>query len=235
MLLWEKKIQLSKETQVTLDPTASNNEAAGMQREINSMKHRLNALTREQEKMIREMERAIHKREDIAVKNRNGIKEILPGEEILTKASLKKKLASLRKNLKQTAKEAATYTAAAAERQQQLQSLTTELERVTSDYSALESSANTLQSEINDSLYSKQRRAANLDRKQRAIQKFMSLQDGTMAPVDSEADQFAVEKRLVVANGNMKKLQAIVGHVKGKFGHLEQVLERVGHLAVVED
>mmetsp|Transcript_13022 Transcript_13022/g.26684 ORF Transcript_13022/g.26684 Transcript_13022/m.26684 type:complete len:924 (+) Transcript_13022:121-2892(+) len=235
VLLWEKKIQLSKETQVTLDPTASNNEAAGMQREINSMKHRLNALTREQEKMIREMERAIHKREDIAVKNRNGIKEIMPGEEILTKASLKKKLAGLRKNLKQTAKEAATYTAAATERQKQLSSLTSELERVTSDYSALESSANSLQSDINDSLYAKQRRQAALDRKQRAIQKFMSIQDGSAAPVDKEADQFAVEKRLVVAAGNMKKLQAIVGHVKGKFGHLEQVLERVGHLAVVED
>mmetsp|Transcript_16073 Transcript_16073/g.30114 ORF Transcript_16073/g.30114 Transcript_16073/m.30114 type:complete len:916 (-) Transcript_16073:85-2832(-) len=235
ILLWEKKIQLEKETQVTLDPTASNNEAAGMQREINSMKHRLNALTREQEKMIREMERAIHKREDIAVKNRNGIKEILPGEEILTKASLKKKIGGLKKNLKQTSRETATYAAASDERQQQLQQLTVELERVTSDYSALESTAKTLQEEINTSLYEKQKRQAMLDRKQKTIQKFIGLEQGSIAPVEKAEDEFAIEKRLAFANANAKKLQAIVAHVKGKFPHLEQVLERVGHLAVVED
>jgi len=86
IMLWEKKIQLEKETQVTLDPTSSSNEAQGMEREINRMKHRLQSIKREQEKMIKEMEIAIAKREDISVKHRNGIKETKKAEEVSQRA-----------------------------------------------------------------------------------------------------------------------------------------------------
>ena len=234
ILLWEKKIQLEKETQVTLDPTATNNEAAGMEREINSMQHRLSALVREQEKMIKEMERAVHKREDIAVKHRNGVKEMKPGQETFTKASLKKKIATLKKNLKQSARETAQYAAASEENQQQLEQLTIELERATSDYSTLESAANKLQEDINSSLYDKQRLKTKLDRRQRFVDRMQSLEDGKIEPVNIEEEQFIIEKRLMVSMASSKKIRAIIDHVKGKFPHLEQVLERVSHLAEIE-
>ena len=234
ILLWEKKIQLEKETQVTLDPTATNNEVNGMEREINSMQHRLDALLREQEKMVKEMERAVHKREDIAVKHRNGIKEITPGTEILTKASMKKKILGLKKGLKQANRETAQYAAAAAERQGQLQQVTSELERCTSGYSALESTSNSLQDEINVSLYEKQRLQAALERKNRLVMKFQALENGRMERVSVEEEQFIIEKRHMVAVANSKKVKAIIEHVRGKFPHLDQVLERVSHLADVE-
>lgn len=234
ILLWEKKIQLEKETQVTLDPTATNNEVNGMEREINSMQHRLNALLREQEKMIKEMERAVHKREDIAVKHRNGIKEITPGTEILTKASMKKKILGLKKGLKQANRETAQYAAAAAERQSQLQQVTAELEMATSNYSALESSSNSLQDEINVSLYEKQKLQAALERKNRLVMKFQALENGRMERVNVEEEQFVIEKRHMVSVANSKKVKAIIEHVRSKFPHLDQVLERVSHLADVE-
>ena len=225
IMLWEKKIQLEKETQVTLDPTSSANEAKGMEREINSMRHRLNALKREQELMIKEMERAIHKREDIAVKHRNGVKEIAPGNEVLTKAGMKKKVSLLKKSFRQVSRETQQYTVAANERQQQLGMLTVELEKSTRDYSGLEQAANQLQESINSKLYEKQRQQALLDRKQRDIQKYLDLEAGKIAAIENpEEEQFTIEKKAMASNANATKVQAIIAHLKGKFPHLDQVL-----------
>jgi hypothetical protein len=68
VLLWEKKIQLEKETQAALDPSVGMAEAAEMEREIHRMKLRAEALKRTQEKLLKDMELAIDKREMISIK-----------------------------------------------------------------------------------------------------------------------------------------------------------------------
>ena len=114
--------------------------------------------------------------------------------------------------------------------------LTGELEKSTSDYAALEQTAAQLQESINTQLYEKQRQQAILDRKQRDIKNFMDLETGRIAPIENaEEMQFEIEKRVMVANANANKVKSIIGHLKNKFPHLDQVLERVGHLAVVEE
>ena len=55
ILEWKKKIQLEKETRLTLESGADALEIKGMQREINRMRHRLESINREQETMIRAM------------------------------------------------------------------------------------------------------------------------------------------------------------------------------------
>jgi coiled-coil domain-containing protein 40 len=64
-LLWEKKIQLDKETKAALDPSIGQAETQEMEREIHRMELRLEALKREQERLVVEMERAIAKRSTI--------------------------------------------------------------------------------------------------------------------------------------------------------------------------
>lgn len=64
-MLWEKKIQLEKETQDALDPTLGMQEAEAMEREIHRMELRYAALKRDQEEMIKEMEKAVWKKEVI--------------------------------------------------------------------------------------------------------------------------------------------------------------------------
>ena len=68
LLLWEKKIQLEKETQETLDPSVGVSEGAAMEREIHRMRLRYEAIKRDQDRMVNEMERAVMKREVIAQK-----------------------------------------------------------------------------------------------------------------------------------------------------------------------
>lgn len=64
-MLWEKKIQLAKETQAALDPNIGASEITEMQAEIHRMKLRYQSMLKLQEKMICDMERAVEKREVI--------------------------------------------------------------------------------------------------------------------------------------------------------------------------
>ena len=68
VLLWEKKIELERETQAALDPSVGTGEIKAMEIEIHRMKMRLEGLQREQEAMIKEMERGIAKREAITLR-----------------------------------------------------------------------------------------------------------------------------------------------------------------------
>jgi len=66
VMMWEKKIQLEKETQAALDPEVGQAEVKAMEKEIHRMTLRYDTLKRDQERMIKEMERAIVKHEAIA-------------------------------------------------------------------------------------------------------------------------------------------------------------------------
>jgi coiled-coil domain-containing protein 40 len=70
-VLWEKKIQLEKETQEALDPSAGAEELNGMEKEVNRMRARYETLKRDQERLVVEMERSIEKRDVIATKHRS--------------------------------------------------------------------------------------------------------------------------------------------------------------------
>ena len=63
--LWEKKIQVEKETQEELHTSKDAIDTKGMEKEIQRMKHRLESLVKTQEQLLRDMEVCIHKREDI--------------------------------------------------------------------------------------------------------------------------------------------------------------------------
>jgi hypothetical protein len=62
VMLWERKIQLEKETQATLDTGVGQDVIHSMGKEIHRMKLRLSALLRRQEELIKTMEGAIEKR-----------------------------------------------------------------------------------------------------------------------------------------------------------------------------
>jgi hypothetical protein len=100
LMLWEKKIQLERETQEALDPEYGQPEIVGMKKEIHRMTLRLGQLKRQQERMIQEMEGVIERRESIQLSN------MIPAKQnTLSQASLKKKIQSLKASLKQNIKD----------------------------------------------------------------------------------------------------------------------------------
>lgn len=96
ILLWEKKIQLEKETQAALNSSEHANEIKGMEKEIHRMQHKLEQMKRQQENMIREMEFAINKREDIAVKYQNNKHGNAITSVTTTKANARKRKAEIK-------------------------------------------------------------------------------------------------------------------------------------------
>eukprot|EP01083_Nonionella_stella_P004551 13184_1 len=96
-LLWERKIQIEKETQEALDPEFGRREVESMRKEVNRMQSRFSKLERKQEQMLQEMEQTIGKRELISLRYQGGAKT--------TQSSLKKQLSKLRISLKESVKD----------------------------------------------------------------------------------------------------------------------------------
>ena len=105
ILVWEKKIQLEKETQIALNSSDHAVEIKGMEIEIHRMSHRLEEINRHQEKLIRDMELTIHKREDIAVKYQNTKQGHMHGTHPQTMADAKKTLGDLKRQIKRNSNE----------------------------------------------------------------------------------------------------------------------------------
>eukprot|EP00762_Andalucia_godoyi_P001717 ANDGO_07121.mRNA.1 Coiled-coil domain-containing protein 40 homolog len=70
IMLWEKKISLSKETAEALDPTVGQDDISKMKKEIHIMQVRYEQLQRDQKLLVDDMEQLIYKREMIATKGR---------------------------------------------------------------------------------------------------------------------------------------------------------------------
>lgn len=112
IMLWERKIQLEKETQAALDPEVGNDVVTAMKKEIHRMEHRHAELMRRQEALIQEMEKSIYKRELIQTKSQIASqqgKAAAKGpakKQELTQQGLKKACADLRRSIRETDKEA---------------------------------------------------------------------------------------------------------------------------------
>ncbi|KAJ2998813.1 hypothetical protein HDV02_004053 [Globomyces sp. JEL0801] len=94
MMLWEKKIQLAKETQSALDPNVGATEIREMTLEIHRMTLRYASMLKLQEKMIAEMEKSVYRRESISTKSHAKGKGS-------SQASLQKAIIDLTKRIKQ--------------------------------------------------------------------------------------------------------------------------------------
>lgn len=243
-LLWEKKIQLDKETKAALDPSVGQQESQAMEREIHRMKLRLDALKREQERLSVEMENAVTKRTTIANRfkktddffdalnskgakagNKKLAKSIgkTTNEEELTQAGLKKRMVTLKKESKALGNEVSQYTGAIEEKKAFLSEMTSELERLSSDFAVQENANRELQSTINDCLYRKQLNQERISYRQKYIKR---LRDLINEGIDS-SQTLQVERRLLVATQALDNVKEVVAELSALNPHLQEVLDRV--------
>lgn len=229
VMLWEKKIQLEKETQEALDPEVGQAESASMEKEIHRMKLRYETLKRDQERMIKEMERAIAKREAISTRFK-GKKHGSSAEP--TRAGLRKRLASLTQELKAAAVDTAGYEQAIRVKLDEMDRVSREVEEKSSTYSQLEDSSATLQRAINAALYDKQRGIEALTAAQRMAGRYDALAKGRRPPVDP-SDGPAVEKALDEASTAQQNIRGMITDLSKSHPAMEEVLERVAQLTEI--
>ena len=172
LMLWEKKIQLEKETQDALDPEVGMAEARSMEKEIHRMKLRFSTLKREQERMIKEMELAIDKRETIAVRNRGRKKTGY------TKSSMQRRIQQLKKMQASTEGDSRRCAALLQQKEEEIEMLGQQLQEQAQVQEEAEADVSDLQQTINDALYEKQKVADTAAMMQRMLRRYKAAEIG---------------------------------------------------------
>ncbi|NXC37809.1 CCD40 protein, partial [Penelope pileata] len=103
IMLWEKKLQLTKEMRSAVDSERGQGEIRAMKAEIHRMQVRYGQLMKQQEKMIRDMEASVSRREAIAIRGEGQSKT---DKKRLTKSDFHHKKQELRKKITETQKNA---------------------------------------------------------------------------------------------------------------------------------
>ena len=234
-MLWEKKIQLEKETQAALDPDVGMAESRAMEREIHRMRLRYEAIKRDQDRMVSEMERAIYKREAITnkyKKPKNKGKKHGHEDKRMTVAELKKKHKTMRRNMKKIQRDIKQHEALVTEKMSQMEEMGVDLEKLSAEYSKMEDSANDLQKTINNALYEKQRLLDKTQKNQRLLDRYNKARLGQTAPL-LEEDSERVEAELTREIKAREAIQGIIEQLSGQHTHLGEVLGRVMKLTEV--
>jgi coiled-coil domain-containing protein 40 len=220
IMLWEKKIQLEKETQAALDPEVGQAEARAMEKEIHRMRLRLEALQRSQEQMLQDMEQAILKRDVIAMRGR-GKKDAE-----LTYASLTTKVSTLQNNLRKMEKDTAAVDKQLKSKMVACEDVAFQLEKAQAELKVDEERGVALQQAINNALYDKQRYIDAESRKLRLLKRFETLKKGASATDDARAgDEWARAQQSVT------RVKEIIAQLQQQSPHLAEVLARVAMLA----
>ena len=212
-------------TSAVLKPVALS-EIKAMEIEIHRMRLRLDGLQREQERMITEMERGITKREAITLRFKGKAR---PTQIEHTKASLKKQVATLRRTIQATARDASQLSNAIQTRQKELQESTANLTAATGRYGDLEQEAQRLQAAINGLLYEKQRRAELQTSREHTASRYLDLERGLIEPL-TEEHAAEVEMELVNSNDGLKQVRNVIMALSSQFDYLGEPLERIMRL-----
>lgn len=231
-LLWEKKIQLDKETREALDPAIGQQENAVMEKEIHRMNLRLDALKKEQERLAGELEKAVTKRAVIATRYGGKTSTIsgsltatsgTKGGMSVTQGDMKKRVSTLKKDTVGLSEQSQSYNAAIEEKRLALSEMTSELERVTQQYGLTEETNHALQTEINDLLYRKQLAQERTAYRQKFIKRMKELGQKGIDP----AQALQVERRLLSASQALENVKEVILGLQESHPHLQEVLSRV--------
>ncbi|NXP49452.1 CCD40 protein, partial [Heliornis fulica] len=148
IMLWEKKIQLTREMRAAVDSVMGQGEIQAMRTEIHRMKVRYGQLMKQQEMMIRDMEASVSRREAIVIRgksqNRTDKKRIAKSDFHRKKQELRKMISKTQKNAQDCNKTIlelestqASHSATFLEKQEELCRLQAESDGLDSDAECL--------------------------------------------------------------------------------------------------
>jgi len=232
LMLWEKKIQLEKDTRDALDPEAGTKEIAAMEQEIHRMQLRQQVLKVEQERMIKEMEQAVLKRETIALRMKGKKAKMGGANGVTTQAQSARQLKKLKRSMKETLRAAAEHSHHIKGKMNDINGLTKVLQSETERYGELEEELEAKQKKINSMLYEKRRHTEIHGRHQRMEKRYKALEQGDRPSVSEDGgEDEKVIQRLFLAERDGDNFRSVVKVLAGRFEHLEEVFIRLGQLS----
>lgn len=222
IMLWEKKIQLEKETQAALDPNVGMQEARMMEKEIHRMQLRYDSLNRDKEDMLEEMERAVEKHELIQLKY-----ETTRSKDV-TLSGMRKNAVQMKKKLSKVTAELSSYESAIKQKRDEMKSVEKQIEDATKFKEEYNDKVKILQDEINDKLFKKQIATDKISRYERLLNKYNDLREGRGEFASlTEEDQPRIEEELRNEEERTKSVINVIQRLQGAYPQYSKDLDRL--------
>ena len=207
LLLWEKKIQLAKETKAQINASEGKDELDAMRAEVHRMELRLGQVDRAKEQLICEMELSVDRREHIVVKAHDNH---LAGKNT-SQNTAKKEVLELSRKVKQTQGDISLTDASFQATKQLLQQMETELNK-----NQISANKNQLQEDgirraIETLMQQRSTNSEDIIFEQQLGKRLQCLLDGRLKPRYPDADVY--EQSIGKAVNNLRAIGSITEYV----------------------
>ena len=255
IMLWERKIQLEKETQAALDPDVGGDVVGAMKKEIGRMETRYNELKKRQERLMQEMEKAVYKRELITTKamlaaasGKNnshassaaaarglakagvappGAKGRALRKEEATNAGVKRAVRELKKSIEQTEAEARARERSVGELEEERANAVDEIEQTEAALRELREREEELRRAHEGVERERARASLEARKNERMLERFRELEvGGTRSDGAPRLDEETVRAEFEKARHRREKLVDAIGDICADAPHLEAHLDR---------
>ncbi|XP_060941531.1 coiled-coil domain-containing protein 40-like [Limanda limanda] len=221
ILLWEKKIQLVKETRSALDSDVIHGEIVMMKTEIHRMEAQLIQLKRQQEQLLREGEETVVKRETIANRRKAMVHS---SQKQATKGELSRQAQGLRRKIKDVHKHVAECEQVIKEQQESQGNLADALAQQKQRLIELCNTSNTLNHEIVDLEDAKVRNLDHLLTLQNRAKKLQGVSEGRYK---ASSTRESVRAALQTQTEHVQATSAILHQVCEEFPQHQGPLRRL--------
>ena len=223
ILLWERKIQLEKEMQDTLDPNIGQSEIVAMKQEIHRMELRYEQLKKKQEQMIKDMERAVFKRETIQLKYLPKV-EKKNAQDKTSQGKLSRQIANLKQTLKHTTESSIQLDSTIEQKVKELELVNDEIEKISGEVQGNEDDSNMNQMKLVSMKVHKQNNLFDIYESQTVAKRLDELNNNTFRPT---VEEDRVDAALEEQKNQNKAISKIVEDVLTENQGLEPVLGRL--------
>ncbi|KAJ3156999.1 Coiled-coil domain-containing protein 40 [Geranomyces variabilis] len=208
-MLWEKKIQLARETQAALDPNVGATEIREMEAEIHRMRLRHASMLKLQEKMVAEMEKSVWRRESIGSRTKSKGKG--GGQQGLQNAiaDLTKKIRGTISDLKECDQDVGTLQASH-------ETLAAQVQAASESITTLEGREAALLGEIDTSLRKRELISNQTLLQQRHARRYRDFSEGKYVFLVKDPANRAGERDRQIAR--LTTIEGVVGTLEEEFG-----------------
>lgn len=176
IMFWERKLQISRETEMALDPTVGKAEIQKMKKEIAFMEQRVAQLEREQKFLIEEMTRLVDRREIIRAKGKSAEGNNKRG---ISRNKLEKENARLFKELTAKREESQAKERAIKDNLAEVERTAEEVDRTQTEIANVESQLEAFRNQINAANKERGRAEDEKRLKQNSLQRLREGENGT--------------------------------------------------------
>jgi chromosome segregation ATPase len=223
ILLWERKIQLEKEMQDTLDPNIGQSEIVAMKQEIHRMELRYEQLKKKQEQMIKDMERAVFKRETIQLKYLPKV-EKKNAQDKTSQGKLSRQIANLKQTLKHTTESSINLDSTIEQKIQELERVNEEIEKANGEIQGVEEDSNNRHLDLISLKMERQQNLYNIYKLQTEGKRFDEIANGRFRP---SVEEEKVEEAIQEQKARNHHVAEILANVMNENQELEPVLARL--------